>query len=222
MSRAPRVDVGQEIYHIINRSNGRVSIFNTQKDYLHFERLLEEAKKLTDMRIIAYCIMPNHWHLVLYPKKDGDLSKFMQWLTLTHTQQYHVRTNTVGYGHIYQGRYKSFLVSKDNYLLQLIKYVEQNPLRAKLVKRAEDWRWGSAYTRFNKQNKHLISGSPIDLPNNYKTCLNELDEKDKLEEVRLSVDKGKPYGKINWVEMTVDKFKLLSTTRNGGRPKTTH
>jgi len=222
MSRAPRVDVGDEIYHIINRTNGRIQIFNSKEDYLHFENLLREAQKLTDMRIIAYTIMPNHWHLVLYPRHDRDLSVFMQWLTLTHTQQYHVRKNTVGYGHIYQGRYKSFLVSKDNYLLQLIRYVEQNPLRAKLVKKAEDWQWGSAWRRYylNKtKDKGFLSNIPIDLPNNYRIWLNQLDENDDLEEIRLSVEKGKPFGTMKWVDKMVEKFKLLSTTRNGGRPK---
>ncbi len=170
MARAPRVNVGGHIYHIINRSNGRLKIFENKDDYIHFENLLEDAKKLVDMRIISYCIMPNHWHLILYPKKDGDLSVFMQWLTLTYTQQYHVRKETVGHGHLYQGRYKSFLVAKDQYLIQVIRYVEQNPLRAKLVKKSEDWRWGSAWKRYNPlglKNKKILSDSPVDLPHDY-------------------------------------------------------
>jgi len=219
MSRAPRVDVGGEVYHIINRTNGRVKIFNTKEDYQHFENLLKEAKKLVDMRIIAYTIMPNHWHLVLYPKKDGDLSVFMQWLTLTHTQQYHVRKNTVGYGHVYQGRYKSFLVSKDNYLLQLIRYVEQNSLRAKLVQKAEDWRWGSAWKRCESRDINFLSDCPINLPSNYKSWLNHVDKGDDFEEIRFSVEKSRPFGTMEWTSKMVEKFNLVSTTRKGGRPK---
>lgn len=222
MSRAPRVNIGEEIYHIINRSNGRLKIFENKEDYLHFEKLLEKAKESVDMRIISYTIMPNHWHLVLYPKKDGDLSTFMQWLTLTHTQQYHVRKDTVGHGHVYQGRYKSFLVAKDQYLLQVIRYVEQNPLRAKLVKKSEDWQWGSAWKRYNPlglKNKKLLSDPPIDLPHDYLKWLNQIDHEDTLENIRASVERGKPFGTMKWVEKIVEKFNLVSTTRKGGRPK---
>ncbi|MFZ2522304.1 MAG: transposase [Minisyncoccia bacterium] len=218
MSRVPRVDIGDEIYHVLNRSNGRVKIFNNDKDYKNFVDLLIETKEKFDMRILAYCIMPNHWHLVLYPKKDGDLSKFMQWLSLTHTQRYHVKTETVGFGHLYQGRYKSFLVSRDNYLLQVIRYVEQNPLRAKIVKRAEDWKWGSGFNRFNPSEKNFVSECPIDLPNDYRQWLNEVHEKDELENIRLSVEKSKPFGTISWVDKMVETFKLGLTTRLRGRP----
>ena len=91
------------------------------------------------MRILACCLMPNHWHLVLYPRADGDLSQFLRRLTLTHTQRYHARTRTVGYGHVYQGRYKSLLVESDLHFLSLVRYVERNAKRAGLVKKAEVW-----------------------------------------------------------------------------------
>ena len=143
MGRVPRVDVGNQIYHVINRANGRQTIFHKKEDHQHFEALLEEAQERSGMRILAYVLMPNHWHLLLYPKIDGDISTFMQWLTLTHTQQYHARTRTIGYGHLYQGRYKSFLIEKDSYYLTVIKYIERNPVRAKLSRTVEGWRWGS-------------------------------------------------------------------------------
>jgi putative transposase len=114
MPRQNRVAVGETIYHVINRSNGRVNIFNTDNDYRHFETLLEEGKELIGMRILSYCIMPNHWHLIVSPVDDGDLSKFVGWLTMTHTQRWHVAHRTIGSGHLYQGRYKSFLVNQTN------------------------------------------------------------------------------------------------------------
>jgi len=88
------------------------------------------------MRILAYCLMPNHWHRVLYPRADGDLAKFMQRITLTHTQRYHSKSRTVGYGHIYQDRYKSLPVESGRDFLALVRYVERNANRAALVKRA--------------------------------------------------------------------------------------
>ena len=90
MPRANRVDVGGEIYHVINRANARMQIFSNPKDYILFEKVLTEAQEKTGVRIYAYCIMPNHWHLVVSPIEDGDLSKFVGWLTMTHTQRWHV------------------------------------------------------------------------------------------------------------------------------------
>lgn len=89
-----RVDVADLDYHAINRANARMQIFDNEEDYQLFENVLEEAKEKFDMRILAYCIMPNHWHLVLNPKKDGDLQKFMGWLSMTHTQRWHSQHRT--------------------------------------------------------------------------------------------------------------------------------
>ena len=101
MPRQARVSVGDSIYHVINRANGRQKIFHMEEDYQHFKDLLEKAVELADMRLLAYCIMPNHWHSVLFPRTDAMMSEFMGWLTLTHTRQYRVRTRTIGYGHLY-------------------------------------------------------------------------------------------------------------------------
>ncbi|MEK7063086.1 MAG: transposase [Patescibacteria group bacterium] len=221
MGRPPRIDLGNYLYHIINRANSRQTIFRTTKDYQHFETLLEEAQKKFDMRIVAYTIMPNHWHLFLYPKEEGDLSSFMQWLTLTHTQQYHAKTRTIGYGHIYQGRYKSFIVEKDPYFLTLLKYIERNPVRAKLANRVEDWHWGSGYRRMSgtEKEQQLLSESPVHLPKNYRTWVNTSESKKELESVRASVNKGTPLGTMDWTRRMVDRFGLELTTRSPGRPK---
>lgn len=221
MPRAPRIDVGNHIYHVINRANGRQTIFHKPADYQHFESLLGEASERCGMRILSYALMPNHWHLLLYPKNDGDLTSFMQWLTLTHTQQYHVRKRTIGYGHIYQGRYKSFLVEKDSYLLTALKYVERNPVRAKLSKTVEAWKWGSGHRRLegNEKEQKLISTPPIELPRNYRAWVNTPESNKELEAIRTSVNKGKPLGTMKWTERTVERFGLELTTRGRGRPK---
>ncbi len=223
MGRAPRVDIGGEVYHIINRANNRTQIFKSDDDYKHFERLLKEANERIPVGILAYVLMPNHWHLVLHPKRDGDLSLFMHWLTLTHTQQYHAKTKTIGHGHLYQGRYKAFIVEQDDYLIQLIRYVERNPLRARLERKAEDWRWGSAWRRYNgtASEKRLLAELPTKLPHGYRSWLNDRDDLAQLEAIRTSVNKGTPYGTMNWVDKMVKKFDLLLTTRTRGRPKKT-
>lgn len=221
MSRAPRIDVADLVYHVINRANARQTIFHSSEDYIHFEQLLKESAKRTDMRILGYVLMPNHWHLLLYPKNDGDVALFMQWLTLTHTNQYHAKKRTIGHGHIYQGRYKSFLVAKDQYLVTVLKYIERNPVRAKLVSKVEAWKWGSGYRRLDGtlKEKALLAPMLIDLPRNYRTWVNAPDKEEELEALRTSVNKGKPFGAMQWVERTVEKFGLQLTTRGRGRPK---
>jgi putative transposase len=221
MPRTERVDIADEIYHVINRANGRMQIFNEQKDYQLFEELLTEAKAQTDMRILAYVVMPNHWHLILSPRKDGDLGIFMHWLSTTHTRRVHVATKTIGAGHLYQGRYKSFLVDSDNYLLTLIKYVERNPVRAKLVRVCENWQWGSAWRRINgnKEQKKLLDPSPTPLPHGYLRFINTSDKEDDLRDIRNAVNRGVPYGREKWVEQMITAYHLEATVRAQGRPR---
>ncbi len=223
MPRLARVDIGNEIYHVINRANGRMTIFNDRKDYQSFEKLLEETKELFDMRILAYAIMPNHWHLVLHPKNDKDLGLFMHRLTNAHTRRVHVETGTIGSGHLYQGRYKSFIVENDTYLLTLIKYVERNPVRAKLAHTCEDWQWGSARRRIygTSEQQKFLDLSPIPLPYEYRQWINTPDREDDLATIRHSLNKGVPYGRERWVDAMVTKYHLESALRSAGRPKKT-
>ena len=221
MGRVLRTDIGEYCYHVINRANARLPIFFKEEDYTPFENVLEEAKDKYNMRILAYILMPNHFHLVLYPKSDGDLCKFMQWLTLTHTQRWHQEKNTKGTGHLYQGRYKSFIVEKDNHLLSVIRYVERNPLRAKLVRKAENWRFSSLWRKIHgsTEQKKLLSDWPISKPNNYLSLVNESQPSEEEETIRHSVTKGKPYGSDDWSMKIIKKFRLEATIRLPWRPR---
>jgi len=228
MPRTSRIAVGEEVYHVINRANGRMKIFNSSEDYQLFEQLLLETKELVDMRILAYTIMPNHWHLVLHPKKDGDLTSFMQRVSNSHTRKVHALTKTNGSGHLYQGRYKSFLVESNVYLLTLIKYVERNPVRVTLSKNCEDWQWGSAYRRLlgTHKEKELLDTIPTDLPLQYRRWINSEEDEKVVDSIRSSIIKGIPYGGEKWVEKMVITHKLQSTLHSPGRPRkiliTTH
>jgi putative transposase len=117
MGRPLRAATGGLVYHVLNRANARLPIFEKSADFEAFERVLNEAHERLPMRILSFCLMPNHWHFVFWPKEDRDLSNFVGWLTLTHTQRWHANRASAGTGHLYQGRFKSFPVQTDEHFL---------------------------------------------------------------------------------------------------------
>ena len=129
MPRTARIAPGGMIFHVLNRANARARIFAKDGDYAAFERVLCETLTRKPMRVLGYLVMPNHWHLVLWPECDGDLAAFMQRLTTTHVRRWHLHRKTVGCGHLYQGTYKSFPIEADEHLLTVLAYVERNALR---------------------------------------------------------------------------------------------
>ncbi len=219
MGRVARVDIGNQVYHVINRAVGRFRIFDSSADYKLFINLMHEARLMTDMRILAFVIMPNHWHLLLYPHSDGDLGVFMHWLTNAHTRRVHAQTKTVGTGPLYQGRYKSFLIENDTHLLTVMKYIERNPVRAGLSQSVEEWLWGSAHHRLTTTDAvKFIDESPVLLPHDYGGWVNTPDREDDLAQIRTSIKKNRPCGSVDWVSQMVDRFALDGTIRERGRP----
>lgn len=131
------------VFHVLNRGVGRRTLFGKDEDFLAFERVVEESLRTRRMRVCAYCLMSNHWHFVVWPERDGDLAAFMQHVTNTHVKRWKEHRHEIGYGHLYQGRYKCFPVETEDCFYQVVRYVERNALRANLVERAEAWRWSS-------------------------------------------------------------------------------
>jgi REP-associated tyrosine transposase len=220
MPRRLRSAPGGYVYHVLNRAVGRRTLFKKDGDYAAFEAALEEAADFQPMRLLAYCLMPNHWHLVLWPKADGDLSRYVRWLTVTHAQRYHAHYHTAGTGPLYQGRFKSFPVQAGDHLRTVCRYAERNALRAGLVRRAERWRWSSLW--------HEVHGHPDWLtawPGGGRPALaawlesvNRPETVAELAAVRRSVARGAPYGEPAWTERTAGRLGLESTLRPRGRP----
>jgi len=144
MPRTARVAPGGLIYHVLNRGVGKMTLFRSRSDFEAFLRCLIATQQTTPMRLLAYCVMNNHWHLVLWPRNDGDLARFMLRLTTMHVRRWLINRHEVGTGHVYQGRYKSFAIQDDGHLATACRYVERNPLRVNAVKSSADWRWSSA------------------------------------------------------------------------------
>ncbi len=194
MSRIPRKIFGDTVYHVLNRSNERKTLFHGDEEYRGFEKILREAKEKYPMRILAFCLMPNHWHLVVYPHSGEDLSRYIRWVTHTHAQRYRIFNKSVGSGHVYQGRFKSFAVETDAYFLEVCRYVERNPLRAGMVLRAQEWQWSSFWIRKygTLRQKQMLSDWSISKTSGYDDWVNTLqkEEEEKLKKIRYSVERG--------------------------------
>mgnify|MGYP001385330822 CR=1 FL=1 len=216
-----RATPGGLIYHALNRANTRQPIFKKDEDYQAFERILVETQERVGMRILAYCLMPNHWHLVLWPRREGELSSFMRVLTLTHTQRWHAYRRSAGSGHLYQGRFKSFIVQEDGHLLAVCRYVERNAARAGLVERAEQWRWGSLwrYKYGDQKAKSLMCAWPVKRPRNWVQWVNQPEGDAELDCLRQSVKRGSPFGGAQSVRRVAGRVGLESTLRPRGRPR---
>lgn len=205
------------VFHVLNRGNGRQEVFHKDGDYHAFVNLIEEALDCFEIKLFAYCLMPNHFHFLLQPAKGEDLSKFMQWLMTSHVRRYHQHYGTSG--HVWQGRYKSFIVQEDEHFLTVLRYVEGNPVRAHLVESAKNWRWSSHRERIDGRSANKLGTLPVPLPNNWTEYIDTPMTSSEVERLRRSVNRHAPFGKDGWVHDICEALGLNSTIRERGRPK---
>lgn len=223
MARKLRLAPGGVAYHVMNRTWGKIELFEDEADYRAFERVLAEAlEREPSMRLCAYCLMPNHFHLLLWPKRDGTLSRFMQWLSMTHAQRWHAHRHSGGRGHLYQSRFKSFPIQQDEHFLSVCRYVERNPLRARRVEQAQDWPWSSLSMRAagSKAALHaLLADWPVPRPRDWIAKVNRPQDPAELAALRVCRDRGAPYGDLRWSEKTAARLGIQSALRPVGRPR---
>ncbi len=162
-------------YHVINRSAGRSALFRRAGDYAAFERIMIEAGGKWDLRIVDWCLRKNHWHFVVWPRKAEDVTDYFRWLTHTHAMRWRVSRATVGWGHLYQGRFKAFAVEAGGPLKQVRRYVQRNARTAGAVARAEEWRWGSLWVRREgpAELRGLLCAEAPGLPGDWLDYVNE-------------------------------------------------
>ena len=204
-------------HHVINRASRRTVIFGVDEDYQTFEDLLVSATQRFQMRVLDFVIMPNHFHLILWPDGDLQLSQFMQWLTGTQTQRWHAARGTTGTGPLYQGRFKAIPVQSDHHFLTVARYVARNPVRALLTRRVEEWRWSGTWHRGNNCNPFL-AGWPVAIPPNWLAIANDPLPDDELAQIREAVALGWPYGDTDWTREMAERFALQRALRYPGRP----
>jgi putative transposase len=210
------------IYHVLNRAAGKGNLFRDEEEFAAFIRALHETLERTPIRLCAFCVMSNHWHLVLWPEKDGELARFMQRLTITHVRRWVEHRHRVGYGSVYQGRYKSFAVQDDSHFLTLVRYVEGNPLREKMVKQAQKWRWSSlgqsAFAASEEVPQIPICRWPVKRRRGWLEWVNQPQTSAEMEAVAHAIKHNRPYGSPPWTAR-VEKRLGLGPLRKRGRPK---
>jgi putative transposase len=218
MPRTARSIEAGLIYHVLNRGNGRMNLFHKDGDFLAFERVLAEGLSRYPVDLLTYCLMHNHWHLVLRPNADDALGKLMAWVGVTHVRRHHEHYHTRGGGHLYQGRFKSFPVQEDRHFLVLCRYVEANALRAGLVKNAGDWPWSGAHARRHGDKLLALVDWPVDRPRNWMALLDDPLDKEQAARIHTSLQRGRPLGDDTWVARTAARLRLGFTLRDAGRP----
>jgi putative transposase len=219
MPRTARAVEAGGIYHVLNRGNARMTLFHKPRDFDAFEAVLAEALERSRVDLLAWCLMSTHWHLVLRPRSDDALGRFMGWVGVTHVRRHHAHYRTAGGGHLYQGRFKSFPVQDDAHFLTLCRYVEANPLRARRVKSAQAWRWSSLTPRTSAAT--LVPAPwPVDRPRNWKALVNRPIAEAEEARIRLSIARQRPYGGAEWVTRTAKRLGLEWTLHPRGRPRT--
>ena len=194
MPRVFRTLVADGYYHVINRGNNRTDVFLSPADYRAFLRLIEQAQQRIQLRMLAFCIMPNHFHLVVSQDGAKDVSRWMHWLLTTHVHRHHLRYGTSG--RVWQGRFKAFPIEQDGHLLTVMRYVERNALRSGLVARAEQWPWGSLACRGHPFDGGLVSKPPIPLPSDWTARVNAPQTPQELEALRAAVNRQRPYAEL--------------------------
>jgi putative transposase len=203
------------VFHVINRAAKRARLFAHPRDYAAFEHLLAEGIVDSQIALFAYCIMPNHWHLLLMPMTDAALSRFMHWLTTTHSRRWQLANGEAGSGAVYQGRFKSIPVGTDAHFLWVCRYVERNALRANLVDRAELWRWSSLWHREWLTGTAWLAAPPVSLPVNWTDHVNEPQTEAELTAFRSAVRTGEPFGSSEWREGIAREFHLRFRQQRG-------
>jgi putative transposase len=208
---------GGMVFHVMNRGVRRSQLFFSPADYEALMTILCEAAERVAMRVLAIVLMPNHWHLVLWPRDDGDLTAYVGWVSLTHACRWQRAHETRGLGPVYQGRFKAIPIQTDRHLLTVLRYVERNPVRPGLVSLAQDWPYSSASDILIPDRPRLAAW-PIPRPSNWLELVNTPDQDAALTALRKCVAHSTPFGTGEWCDETATRLGWTTGLRPAGRP----
>jgi putative transposase len=216
MPRTARAIAAEYCYHVLNRGNKQARIFHEPADFAQFQSLIVRAQERLELPILAACLMPNHVHLVVQPRSATDIARWMHWVFTTHVRWHHAKYSTTG--RLWQGRFKAFAIQSDHHLLTVMRYVERNALRANLVERAEDWRWGSLAWR-RSSSEIGLGEPPTPLPPYWRHLVNEPQTAAEIAETRTCANRQRPFGAEDWVEAQAKALGVDQSLAPIGRPR---
>ena len=170
-------------YHVVNRGCERRRIFHEDEDYERFLRLLARAKEHCPVKLYGLCLIGNHVHAVLEPEEEGALSAYLKRVLGGYACYLRQRTGTMGYGHVFQSRYWSDGIEDSKHFFTVLRYVEANPVRARLVQRAEHWQWSSLSIRL-RGIRGLLDEAPYTLPDDWVELVNDPQSIDEIERLQ--------------------------------------
>lgn len=217
MPRYARQLIDRGYYHVINRGNGKQTIYHDTQDYSYFLHSAVYAKNAIPIDIYSYCLMPNHYHFVVRPQRSSNLSRWIHRIMTKFNYYHQNRYTTVG--HLWQGPFKDFLIEDEYHLVNVLKYVEANPMRAGLASASAEWRWSSLSERFSARHYLLSDHFPITLPEDWKDFVDSPFDEEIMEKLHKSLKCQKPFGNDEWVKSVCLDFGLRNRTRARGRPK---
>ena len=221
MPRQPRIAPGGLVYHVSNRSPGRTLLFRQEADFETFAQVLIDAQQYLPTRILSYCLLPNQWQFVVWPRKEGELSDFFRWLAHTHAMRRRAAIHRPAGIPLYRARFRNFPIQRSEPLLTVCRYVESLPRIVGLSRRAEQWRWGSlgVRQRGSKEAKAVLSEWPVERPADWVSQVNRPMSPEQIKAVEVSIRRGRPFGSPAWVAQTVSRLHMEYTIRPQGRPR---
>jgi putative transposase len=226
MGRPPRLIADGLVYHALNRGNNRAPVFFEAADYQLFLQALGQTKERYPFRLYAFCLMGNHFHLVLEPQDGQSISRILQSLTVAHTWHYH--RALASSGHVWQGRFKSPVIESDEHLLTVMRYVESNPLRAGMVTDLAAYPWSSYLVHGLGKVMDLVDEAPVwatlakGEPKRHaywRQWVHTPLTARELQAIRRAVTTGRPYGSSGWIDRMGRQLGINLNPRSRGRPR---
>ena len=199
MPRTARLWMDGFAYHVLNRGNRRQEVFAQPADYESFLRTRADALDRHPIRLLSFVVMPNHFHLVVWPEEACAISAFMRWFMNAHIRRHHMFNRLWGTGHLYQGRFKAFPIQRGDHLLTVHRYVEANALRANLVRRAQEWPYSSLVRDSCSDGRGLLSQGPVARPDDWSELVNQLQSRAVRDALRTCAQRQIGFGDPAWV-----------------------
>jgi putative transposase len=219
MPRRRRYGMAGIVFHVMNRGARRGRLFETSADYERFITILREAVTRRPIRLLTFSVMPTHFHFLAQPETDAQLPRFMHWFTTKHAIRWRTATQTLGEGAVYQARYKAIPVQTEEYFLRVARYVERNALRARLVDKAEDWKWCSLWHREIAKDNFPLAQWPVQRPNDWVALVNQPQTAGEVAAIKRAINRGCAFGNASWQEEIAKTLAIPGYFRSRGRPR---